>query len=746
MKKILRLNVMVIVVLTTFLTYISYKTADSTAWRTWGSNQNAKTIHVRNTNLSNAQLYTILTGAAKENKVNIVKSNIDFDEKDMLIIKSVFIGKDEALYNPSALLKGDAITIENTERNMCIATQNQKCEGQLFDFLNDDNIEIWTLKKLYASGKTLEGDYSIRAMDVNAIDAYIQQLSQNLNISEKELLAQKNFTIHVEVPLEKISMIVLLMSYLTFAVLCIFYAFNNSKKIGVMKLHGYHNAAIWKELIASIIIDLILMASVTFFILCLALSNLNRDFIFSLVKMMILSLFILLIASGSIYFIIKKNKIGDLIKSKTTNKPLLLINYSVKFIIEVLLLSLIVIFSFSVKDIEYNNRLIKTWDKNGDWAVLQQILMGDDYASFIEGDTKLDEDFAQLYDYLDNEKGIYTLFETIKPHPLFKTEYNAETKTYGYVSYFNPKLVPKNLEFDNFQVNCNYFAYFPLYDLDGEKIMIDNQTSDRLILIPESKMEDAAMFKHVYEAYTINKMESYERKKGEGNTQIAQVHVKTMIYQDNVEGYFTFTSDKNGKDVNVQAPVFDVLTTNNATLLEKSSIRQTGLHSLMKVNVKNRSSEAFNKEMALVLKRLNLADNEVKFIKIREIFALEIMDIREKSLQVMGSLMLVLIAEIFLNANLTKLLIDRNRKKYAIEKLNGLKLFDQYKKLIFGHIVFHSIVSGLVIFTVPKIVHMGLTSLTIMMVLAFVALDMVLTVLLLQILNRKNLIRIVKGD
>ncbi|WP_242947236.1 hypothetical protein [Clostridium haemolyticum] len=66
----------------------------------------------------------------------------------------------------------------------------------------------------------------------------------------------------------------------------------------------------------------------------------------------------------------------------------------------------IIFLSGIITDLCAENKLIKSWDKYSNYAILSGISIGNDIESISGKSNKLTDDFSKLYDYV-NDKGAY---------------------------------------------------------------------------------------------------------------------------------------------------------------------------------------------------------------------------------------------------------------------------------------------------------------------------------------------------
>lgn len=749
MKKILKINAVLIILFTSLLIFMNFKNNDSSYWMNWGQSQNSQNIYLRNTGFSGADLYTMLTSLADENEVNLIKSDYLISDNKETIVKSVYLGNmQDDLFGDNRLIKGNFITKADNSKNVFISSKNndsQGCSGLLFDFLDDDYIEVWTLNRFMSERGGLDGDYMIRADNNQAINNFITELSSRSGIDINNLIQQRTFVSVVESPIQTIVTVGTIISLLLFSLLCIYYAINSSKKIGVMKLNGYSNFDIWKELTLSVFSTIIIATLIYDILILFLIKNNSFNFMMMMIAVECSIILLLLLTSLLIYLIIKRNMIGSLLKNKTKIKPVIFLTYFIKSIILLILVVLAVSIGSGLNEANNEYMKMRSWNNVRDLAVLVNLDVGNDAASIKQGDTQLDKDFADYYSFLEENGAVYANVFEINPHVQFKTKFNESTGAYSYQDYFNDENIPQNFTLNTFQINQNYLNTYPLKDINGGNITVDN-TSERLILIPKSKENDRKIIEEVYKAAYIDSIKSAERKNGINDDSIPTVKIVSRLYDDSKTDYFSFSTDHEESDYCIKSPIFEVLTNENMTLLEKSNIYVQGINSPLKINLNGKTSEEFNQSIQDSLKEFNLEDNNLKYMTIGEVFANQITTLKTICRQYTIALVMIYIIMTMLTVYLTKLMVEAKKKKYCIQKLYGFTFIDRYKGILVFISITNILISMIAIFIAPNLLQISTSFMSIGIIFAMLVLDVFLVSVIIKYFENKNISQMMKGE
>lgn len=749
MKKILKINAIVILLFSSLLTYFTFKNNDTYYWDNWGYSETCKEIYMNNTGYSGEDLYNLLTTLAKEEKVNLVKTDYLEDKDNTKIVKSIYIAdKSDDLFIDNKINHEYDFEKNQEDSAYFLATKKTTDNnqiGEVFDPFDDDYVEFWPLEKFQNERGNLDGTYIVRALEQGNIQSFVEKLSERSGIPLEELIKQTTFIGTMQSPIESISLAATIIALILFGILSVYYAVNNIKKIGVMKLNGYSNNHIWQSLIVSIINTIILASLILDLIMQSLLKNLTRDFMLTMIATQVLLVGVLMIISSVIYFIIRRNTISNLIKEK---RPILLITsitYIVKNVLLLVIVSLIVFMTAGFQDIEAEYARLDQWNKVGDLAVLVNVNIGNDQASFSQGKADLQEDFVKYYQELNKNGAIYVSVDEFTPHAMFKTKLNEANNSYEYVDYFDPTVVPFDYSTTEFLVNPNYLEEYPLHDINGDIIKI-SESDERTILIPDTKASMADSLKSIYTSKYKDTILSSNRFFGLTNDNLDDIKINTIIYKSDKNGYFTFNTDYEETNYKVNEPIFEVAPDHEMTLIEKGNIRMQGLQSPLKLKLGNMTSNEYNQQLNTLTAKFNLDDNDLRYMTIKEVFGNEIENLKQACQQYLIAMGICFIVMILITIQMTQMILETEKKKYCILKLNGFKFIDRFKKILFLNSIVEIIVSALALLIAPSLMNIQLNYISFMIIIPLLVINVFLVCCLLRYFENKNISQMVKGE
>lgn len=749
MKRILKINAIVAILFCSVLVFFTYKNNDTDYWNDWGQSAKSQTIYLRNTGYQGDDLYAMLTSIANEKKVNLIKTDYLVINKKTVTVKSVYLhDQTDSLFKDTTLIKGRYLTNSDMDKNVYISTrpdQNKQAVGQMFDLFNDDDVQVWTLSRFKSERGNLDGDYIVRASDVSHIGSFIKELSNRSGISVNDLTSQKTFQASSASAIELSTLLGLIICFLLFALLSVFYAVNNTKRIGVLKLNGYSNFHIWKSMIENIVFIMISAALILDILFLFLVTGMTRDFLLHLVILQLLLLGVFLVLSLLIYLIIKKNTIGNLIKNKKPIKLITSITYIIKNGLLLIMIALVVAVSGVFVDIKKEYKQLSQWKEVGSLALLVNVDVGNDIESFSQGKTTLSTDFAQYYDQLNKEGAIYINVEKFTPHEQFKTKINEKTGEIGYVDYFNPKLVPENYVNNTFYINPNYIKNYPIFDSSGHKIHI-SENDERTILIPDTMASSKDALLSLYKSDYIQSILSdagHFHKKISG---IPTVKMKAILYKADKKGYFTFNDDYASTDYKVYNPIFVVMPQSSMTEGEKSDIQVSGLPSPLKINLHGEDSSQYNQQIGAKVKKFHLDDNNLKYMTINEIFGTQIESLKKAMIEYVMAVIISFMAMFLLTLQMSQMVLEIKKKKYCIQKLYGYKFIDRFKLILVINIIIELIVSICATFMMTSLINETFSWLSYVVFIPFLCIDIIMTISILHHYENRNLSKMIKGE
>ncbi len=678
------------------------------------------------------KIYPILLDTAEEHKVNIFRTTVKYDLDDKAqIIKYILITSDNTkFYNNIKLDSGRVLIAEETkngDKYMSTSDENDKnIIGRIHDFGNNNIIIIKPLKECYNS-LPLSGIYYAETTNKEAFQKFISDFSKKL--SEQGIdLGLESFDVSVGEKVEindesknyisNIKNIILVI----ILILALYYVFNESKKIGIMKLNGLHSLRIWLGVIGQTIFSWFFITTILSLVMALLLTN-NKDFIFSIIIYqckLYLSVFVILMLP---YIYISKNKIGYAIKNKKDTRSILVINIVVKIISLVIIFTIINNILSQYSELRLRRKNLEGWQYAKNYGVFYPLKNGnddlgkDDSATFANINT-------QLYKFLNANGAILINAYTYEEEFL---ELNPISNDEKYSNYI--------------KVNNNYLKEFPIYDENNNKIEIEESTSERILLVPSR--------------YKSHEKEILEQHKAIVNGWIDleenYYHLKVSEEMKNIS--FRIIWIKDGQDVfsfnpnvyksqgnNIKDPVILVITEDNSFIADRSTILGKGTADPLKVKLMNRDTELTYKAILPTLRELNLDDNLTTLVGIDEEIIKEIYNMEKDilSLIFIGLILLTIIIIIIIQSIV--IFFNKNEREFVVNRLFGVSFIKTYKKYA---LLFLS--TWLIPIVGYCIVEKSIRSNFILVITTISLIELLISIILILAIESKNKVKVLKG-
>lgn len=583
-------------------------------------------------------------------------------------------------------------------------TNNPKQIGQIASFGEKTNLEVYTLSKLLEEKLPLNGYYYVQLNKGEDINSFINDLEKNLNIKGITVNEIKNESYGSYFSQEWY--IVLALYFL--ALLTILYDILKSyKKIGVEKMLGFSKTSIWLNKVKEIVvIQIIVQVIVTVVLSMMKFKYYNyyvEKFLIQLFFVYLIELIVLFIAISIPYLYIYRIKISDMIKNKQPNKAIIIFNSTIK---SILIIVFFVILNFSVSNFK---ELKKVYEVNyGKWAETKDYAMITDYDNLPQGEIDEKKD-KEMYTYFNKKGAIFADFTEFEP---FTRKIRLEEGKAPYKT-------------DNIWVNPNYLEKNKVYDVNGNEVKISEEEKETVVLIPDKYK---SLEKDIIEYYKY-------QNKGSMDLMKQQQKIK-IIWIKSGQNLFSYTLDINPEKGNMVKDSFiNVVTENNGDRSEFN--RATfGSHPLM---IKLNDTMSIDDNIIPELKELGYYEYDPHIQRVSDIVAVE-------SKKITDVMKLVFITIIILSLSIIMIIIQniytyfKHYKVYlAIKHFLGYGIFNKFKGYFL--LIF---INWLVIFMIIRIFNLMNLKLQIIVSLIFIAIELLLSLLILSIINKRNITTILK--
>lgn len=670
------ITLFIMLLMTVVITVSTDKQYYEDVWENFGKSSSSINIYLNDIEIDYDTAYNILTETANKYDANIYRSDNEKINENNVIVKSVYITHFDNVYNKVPIDKGhipdNNELLSGTVLKTDTFTDNENITscGVLYSYLNSQNLKIQSLKAYLDSSNNICGSYVINFEDISNSSGFIKEIAQKLNKNQDEITLQRTYYKRSNSTLYYIMYVIYLTALGLFFLLSTFFIVKQFKKIGIYKILGYDNMAVWNDIFLPFLkVEIVISALMTALIRIM--TNVPRSTLIHLCYAFALTILLTFIVSLVFYGLIRRYTISSLIKKKSPANLIVKLNFVVRSIllIAVSTITLSAVNGFAEVKNEY--RRYSKWEEYGKkYAVFNFSFLSEDHSDIINNTHLREQKQAELYDLIDDSGAAYVKLLEIYPKKSFV---NLEGVNLSEISD-NYRLLIMN-------INNNYLDTLTLKDIEGNVIKIDSSEESGIILIPESKATDETL-KNIcsyYRPYTVN---SSERYAGEKIAETKNKDTKILYYQDN-KSFFTFSNTiKTNDNYTINSPVFNVITTNNATFLQKSDILGSNETSPLKIDISNTTPDAVYNELYPLIVKCGLDKNIDKLSSISSIFENKIESIKKSIVIYFGVSIILFMISIWVSYQTVKMIINLNKKKFGVKILLGYTFFDNYRNTI----------------------------------------------------------------
>lgn len=627
------------------------------------------------------ELYPLLFEAARDLKINIFRPSINSrPDNNVEIIKYVLLTGDTYFFDHFKLKSGHFLTATETQQEnyflSTAKTQDDKQIGVIQDFGGNHLI---TIKSLRASYQYLRvaGPYSAEVPDDKALGRFLESFVQKLNTYYKKYNNQISYNpedfkkTKIE-PVESAAASSL--AYLTYShdiilfivlLLFLYCIFNESKKIGILKMHGLSNHRIWYIIIGRLIIvafifTVILSMAFTFFI-----ENTTTLFRYNVLRDDLKTYALVTVCSFASYFYISKIKVNQIVKNRKDTHGLFGLNLVLKVVCSIVL----VIMGHSIfgqyTEINKKQKNLNNWERAKDYGIFYPLYTGYDQnhlpGGFPEQIAVINSD---LYPIL-NKRGSVLI--------------NARQ--------YEEQALLLNKDYDGIRsvkVNNNYLREFPLYDTRNNPVHVSEDTSNWVLLVPvkyqDRKSQIIDFFEKIKKSY-VDAEQKVLRREVPDSMLRAPIEI---IWLANDQKVFSFNPDVfPAENHMILDPIIEVVTEKNSLAIYRDSILGGGSTDPLKIKLIDRDTAITYKSLEPELRKLRLDDNLKQLVTVDQ-FMLEQLYLLEKQMNQLWLIGLGMASGLlFLITQNVVVFFHKNQQKIVVRRLFGADFYRTYKEYIY---------------------------------------------------------------
>ena len=712
--------------------------------------------------LSNPErMYPLLLETAREAQVNLFRAaQYHRPDQQLEIKKYLLLTNETKFFEYIHLAKGRTLQAKDIgESRFFLSTAQTNNKNQIGQIHFFDSQQLITIQPLEASYDYLpvHGRYFVEAKDDKRLQLFLETLSEKINryLKSEDVKEISSYTAADLQPPEafiepkeeqegffffflKDLTLYKYMQYILFAVtllLLIYYIFNTAKQIGILKMHGISNLRLWWIIVGRFItwaVGITALGAFLFILFTRGFFGVETFFYEALVQLGKTYL-TLLILSLFCYVYISFINVSQTLKNRKDTQGIFVLNMVVKVVCATALVLMGVGVWKLYSDLQNKQDQMHAWQEQlNNW-----------------GSRMKDYGYIQVY------PGHSTAYTAEELEAEFSREDSALYKLYFYLNslgavYIDSREYEENeiLANQHFKgirsivVNPNYLKVYSIYDHQGNRIQISEDTEDWILLVPEQYRDREEEIRNYF-----------ERDKGIRDFYLVSDKGQEMkiIWTAKDQSIFSFNPEVFPWEGNrILDPIIHVKTEKNLLFVYRGGIKGGGLTDPLKMKLIDQDPMLTYEKIKPKLERLRL-DDRVKVVTFHEYITQEFDDlqglIRSIFLQMVG-LMAVFVFLIIQNL---LIFFHKHQKRFVVRRLFGIRFFKTYQ-LVFGWLIVTTTAFAILSLMINRIQErfspptMGQTDLYLLIfILSLIVIEILATVFALIFIERRNKIQVVKG-
>lgn len=514
------------------------------------------------------EMYPILLEAALETKVNLFRTHIDYSEDDEVRIhKYVLLTDNTRLFDSFRLKSGRFLTAEDTQQdNSFLSTAESGDKDQVGRIKSFGTHTLFEMKPLRFAYKHLpvEGRYFVEASEEQYqefVERVINKIKAAKLVDQGTLLTPVDFDGQssnfgkMEIEDDFFAYIRYVMLIITIFML-MYYMFHESKRIGVMKMHGLSSVRLWYVIVGRWITGVFALAAVIPLLASSLIKDTTGQFMGSVFLSQLTSYVIVTLTSVIAYIFLSRIKIVDVIKNRKETNGIFALNTLFKTGCSLFLILVILSIWSQYHELRIKQENLKSWERSKDYGVFYPVMVGNDLEDLEKGFTKTT---------VTQVTGLYPLLKRMGAVYIDADDYEQTSL----------RLNKNGMR--SISVNINYLQEFPVYDVNQNPVKISEDTSDWIVLVPEKYRS--------HEKEILNYITKSRKSRAEGDENLFHVEVPDrvrnqalkIIWIANGQKIFSFNPEVFRTENNmIVDPIIQVVTEKNSLVADLANMMSGG--------------------------------------------------------------------------------------------------------------------------------------------------------------------------
>lgn len=722
MKKVLVSLLCVISILLSCAFAFNKKVTDNNNMINFDNNENSMQFHIQSSNGNKEDILKGFKQLSNKYKISIIKTDYIMKNNKQLVQKAGIFRSDYFKTADIDLYSGTY----PTNKNQCIAsfkTGRKQQVGTIRDLFGDQKMIVESMDTAFSNhGLTVNGQYTIQFKDINnkkTVNAVKAGISNITGLSQASLFNNMGGSVTNIGTTYLITLILIVFVVAIFSLTNIFYPITKLKEIGVMKLLGHSNHKIWTELNMHIVIIPVVFTALTIVIQAFLIEQATIAYFVEL------CIYQLLITLGGIaislimLLIIKRLKIGQILKKSFNFKISLYSSYILKFLVFV---GLVFAIPSMVKEVQRyisERSMTAMYQEQSDYVTLANFAFtGNEMNAYMgNGGDQLSAKFIAMFKELEHTADAeYVTTLGIQPNALESKDSDANAGA------------SKDDEYVLSIVNENYLKRIK-YHFD--KPLDDYFSKDLTILIP-MKYKNKNMEELVKNQIVPIYFPTFVDKQSKWN----QLPISIQYYNDNNKAIFSEDLDRANMDHGyIRDPIFVCQSAKYVTT-KNSLIMNSAISNPIRIFNSSKNRNAIHRAIV----DNGLENNNLVFANMLDSgFAQQVSISQSSSLVWSGIMVLALLVSILASYYISIIILVSKRQRMLVSRLLGHSFFMRFKNEI---CYFMSIY----VFAFVELLFLSRNIVSILFFAILVLIDMLIVYSLVRRHDRKSLNTALKGE
>jgi len=643
---------------------------------------------------------------------NIVRSYVNYVDKTPYIINYVILNDADQYFNDFRLTTGRFLTPDETKNSVYyLSTENDNNAlqiGQIADFSGNNNMVIKPFDAAF-DALPVAGAYYIKSEKLDLLKKELCEKYQWEKLESSNIVTGRVST-NLVTNIYSLGINLIILSFV------LYYLFNQSKKIGIMKMNGLSTFKIWWLSIGRFVSAISLFCLIASLIASQFVVNTYYGFVFAVISDLLFRLVIMMLVLIFALFLIHSMRINTLMKDGAQTKGVFKLNLTIKGAFAIFLVLISIISYNSISEIVKRRSTLDRWSKANDYGLFS--LSSGDEGDDAFSDEAFNKKFIELYPTL-NQAGAM-LIDSSSFEPLISRISGR--------SLDDGQTEEERIINNSFIVNNNYLKNYPVLDLKGNPILISESDQDSILLVPEK-----------YRTLENKIIENYEKNYGNKTAKIT--------WTQNGQKLFSFNADVNPEDQNlVLDPIIFAIT--EANINSQNYPSGFGMSNVpLKIKLLENDTKKTLDDLQPALKKLQLDDNLFAIVSMNEAVNEEIYWLGAALKTEMIIFILLALGLFLVLMQSAIVFFTRYQKKFLVMKFFGIGFFRTYQLyfMITG-LMFLLIFLLAAIFSSFIQIYPKITVLQVVLAsLCLLLFETIVSVVSLLLIERKNIIKVLKG-